>query len=66
MSEIIVYSKKNCLACKLITSRLDQWNIKYREVFDHHYSAPTLQYIGNILTPPIPSSKLRKWIKSLS
>lgn len=63
---VVFYSKKNCLACKLVRERLVQFKIEYEEVFDHSYSAPTLydNKKRTWLRPPITTMNLRRWLKS--
>lgn len=64
--KVIVYSKRNCIACKLVTTRLDQWRIPYEQVFDHHYSAPTIMIGGKMMYPPITTRQLRNWLTQLN
>jgi len=59
--KVTIYSKRDCLACKLVTTRFNEWGVGYEEVFEHVYSAPRLKYGTSILEPPITTSKLKKW-----
>lgn len=62
--KVIVYSKRNCAACKMLTCRLERWGIPFVEIFDHNYSAPTIMSGGRTLFPPITTQRLKKWLAS--
>ena len=63
MSVIKFYSKRDCLACSLVRTRLQQWQLKYEEIFDHKFAAPTIVYQGETLRPPISTIVLKRFVK---
>ena len=64
-STIKFFSKQNCLACKLVRERLQQYQVPYTEIFDHNKSSPTLIYNGYGLYPPITTIKLKQYLKQV-
>ncbi len=59
---VTFYSKRNCGACDLVRQRLEQFHVKYSEIFDHKHGSPTIVYRGNVLTPPITTSALKTFL----